>query len=112
MELRKIPTLELLAELKARQEKPEESNMVLVFGTICSDGGRDFVEMFKEIKTEKDLTFMQGLSLRARFNSHRNYRGFYFKTDVFEKLNKRLNEDNAGFAEWIKETGSVKFIGL
>ena len=55
---------------------------------------------------------MQGLKLRARFNSHRHYKGFYFKTDCFDTLNEKCTKDNENFSAWIRETKGVKFVEL
>jgi len=116
MDITKLSTEELLEELRKRNETQTETdddkNTVLVFGTIGIDQGHNFVEIFKKIEKPTDLDFLQQVSLRARFNSHRFYTGFYFKTDKFEELNKNLNDNNEDFADWIRENKKVKFIGL
>jgi hypothetical protein len=112
MDLTKLSTADILAELEKRSEVTKSDESVLVFGTIGIDAGSNFVEIFKEIKTEKDLDFINQVSLRARFNSHRYYQGFYFKTTEFEKLEKNLNDNNEQFANWIRETNSVKYTKL
>ncbi|MFA7307624.1 MAG: hypothetical protein WC026_13230 [Hyphomicrobium sp.] len=114
MEISKLSTTEILAELKRRTdlENESESKPTLVFGTICIDGGKHFVEAFKEIKTDKDLSFIRNLELRSRFNSHRNYRGFYFKTDNYKGLEESMKKDNCAFAEFIRSSKSINFIKL
>lgn len=91
-------------------QKTNDTNVV--FGTIGIDGGKYFVEVFKEIHKEYDLNFLSSISLRARINAHRNYQGFYFKTNDFVKLKKHFDEDNESFANWVKETESVKYVEL
>lgn len=112
MDLTKLSIDAILAELEKRSEVTKSDKSVLVFGTIGIDAGSNFVEMFKEIKTEKDFDFINQVSLRVRFNSHRHYQGFYFKTTEFEKLEKNLNDNNENFANWIIQNNSVKYIKL
>jgi len=112
MDLTKLTTEELLEELKRRSETKDKNKTVLVFGTIGIDGGSNFVEVFKEIKTEKDLNFLTQVSLRSRFNPHRYYQGFYFKTNEFGELEKNLKKDNEKFADWVRGCSSVKYIRL
>jgi len=118
MELSELTTSQLLEEINKRDVKEKESGFVLVFGTMCNDGGNHFVEVFKEIKSEKDLTFYPTACLRARMNGHRSYKAFYFKTDKFEKLKETLNEEgkknnnNNLFVEWINDTDSVKVFDI
>lgn len=112
MDLTKLPTADILAELEKRSGVDKSDEAVLVFGTIGIDGGSNFVELFKKIKTAKDLDFIDQVSLRARFNGHRHYQGFYFKTTEFEQLEKNLKEDNEQFADWIRQAKSVKYTRL
>lgn len=115
IDLSTCPTDIILAELEKRNrsKKTEKTNNIdLVFGTIGIDGGTNFVEVFKKIKTEKDLDFLIFLSLRSRFNSHRQYKGFYFKTSDFNKLKKESNENNILFANWIRGNNNIKYISL
>jgi hypothetical protein len=111
MDISKLSTNEILEELNKRSVN-SSNDQVLVFGTICVVEGNNFVEMFKEIKTEKDLDCLHRISLRARFNSHRNYLGFYFKTNQFKELKVNLNKDNKAFADWVKSTKNIKYIQL
>jgi hypothetical protein len=112
MNLTELSTAEILAELEKRSVVVNNKDAVLVFGTIGIDGDSSFIEVFKEIKIAEDLHFITQASLRARLNSHRYYQGFYFKTTDFAKLEKNLNNDNKAFAKWVRETKSIKFIGL
>ena len=112
MDISKLSTKEILEELEKRSATKEVKDNVLVFGTIGNDAGTNFVEVFKEIKTPNDLDFINQASLRARYNSHRQYKGFYFKTNEFKKLEKSLDEDNESFANWIRENNSVKYTRL
>jgi hypothetical protein len=74
------------------------------FGVICWDGGQPQIEVFRLIKEPSDLPNIKSLKLRSRFNSHRRYKYFSMESTEygFELLNKRLNEDNEAFAEWIE----------
>jgi len=112
MDLSNLSTEEILTELEKRSTTKEVKNNVLVFGTIGNDAGSHFVEVFKEIKEPNDLDFINQVALRARFNSHRQYQGFYFKTDKFKELEQNLNKDNKSFANWVKENNSVKYTRL
>jgi hypothetical protein len=118
MNISDFTTDELLDELNKRsgeneiETKEDNSESVLVFGSIGNDAGKYFVEVFEKITSPDDLAFMKPYSIRVRFNSHRRYKGFYFKTDQFDKLKKSLDEDNEKFANWVKETNSIKFIEL
>lgn len=114
MNITKISTKTLREELEKRIEQIEKTNdeFVLVFGSIGNDSGTPFVEIFKEIKFESDLDFLQTYSLRTRFNTHRDYKGFYFKTNKFKQLKQSLNANNEQFANWILSTNSIKFCKL
>jgi len=112
VELKDISTEALLAEIDKRNSKPSADNKQLVVGTICRDADGDIVEVFKVVESEKDLDFLYSVKLRARFNSHRKYKLFYFKTDDFEELNKSLDEDMKAFCEWLANSGSIKYFGL
>ncbi len=103
---------ELLEALLAKRHKPD---FILVFGTMGYDIDRrrgmvPFVEVFRKVEKIDDLEMLVAINLRGRFNTHRHYKGFYFKTDQFEKLEKLLEEDNEAFARWIDSTDSVKFM--
>ena len=104
---------DLRAELERRDTPQKDSGTALVVGTIGSDDGRPFIEVFRRVDSPDDLKqFNTGLAMRARYNSHRNYRGFYFKTDDFERLQSQLKADNSKLAEWVNTTASVKFFSL
>lgn len=108
MDLTEIPREDLAKELESRAVPMEEAGSFLVVGTICSYPGGDVIEWFKKVDSEKDIpgsTYM----LRARINSQRNYRIFYFKrSGDFEKLKERLDNDPEGFAEWVNDCESIK----
>jgi hypothetical protein len=110
MDISKMTTEEILAELNKRDTITETDDIVLVFGSISNDSGTDFVEVFKEIKTPDDLAFLHNYSLRVRFNSHRNYKGFYFKTTEFEALEKNLNDNNEEFAKWVRQNERIEYM--
>lgn len=112
MDISKMTNEEILAELNKREAVPIVENEVLVFGSIGIDGGTNFVEVFKKIKTPEDLDFLTNYSLRVRMNSQRNYKGFYFKTKEFKALEKNLNENNEKFAKWVRQNDSMKYMQL
>jgi hypothetical protein len=112
MDISNITTEELMKEIETRSEKEKKDGYFNVIGTIGIDAGVDFVETFTKINSYNDLPDISAMRLRARFNSHRYYEFFYFKTNSFEVLKKNLNKDNEQFANWIRETESIKFIDL
>lgn len=81
-----------------------EEKQYPTFGVICWDGSQPQIEVFRLIKEPSDLPDIRTLKLRSRFNSHRRYKYFNIPCTEygFELLNKRLNEDNEVFAEWIE----------
>lgn len=112
MDITQMKTEDILAELSRRENVTETDNAVLVFGSIGNDCGTDFVEVFKKIKTPDDLAFLHTYGLRVRMNSHRDYKGFYFKTTDFEKLEKNLNDNNERFAEWVRQNKAIKYMQI
>jgi hypothetical protein len=110
MDISKLTTEQILAELKKREEVPNTDNVVLVFGSIGNDRGTDFIEVFKKIKTPDDLSFLHNYSLRMRINSHRDYKCFYFKTTDFEQLEKNLNDNNNEFAKWVRQNEHIHYM--
>lgn len=113
MDINKLSTEELLLELYNRSitVRPRKSD-VLVFGTIGIDGNKNFIELFEKIEIPKDLDFLPIISIRARYNSHRNYQGFYFRTHEFEALKNKLDNNNEQFANWIRKNRLVNFCNL
>ena len=101
-----------IEELLEQVQSISEVEPVLVFGTIGNDSGTNFIEVFEKIKSPNDLHFLQAIKLRARFNSHRYYQGFYFKTDRFDELKEQLEENNEEFADWVRNCKSIKFMRL
>ena len=85
----------------------KESHLIIATGGI--DGRQYYVEVFREIKTVADMPNMDSVMLRARFNSHRHMKLFYFKSDDFETLNAELEEDHDGFAEWLHTNPNIKW---
>jgi len=112
MDISRMTTEQILAELQKREEVPTTDDVVLVFGSISNDCGTDFVEVFKKIKTPDDLAFLHNYSLRVRFNSHRDYKGFYFKTTDFKQLEKNLNGNNEEFAKWVRQNDHIHYMEL
>lgn len=110
-DLSKITTEKLLEELEKRKETPK-SETIFIVGTICNERGTNYVGVFKKAASEKDLGFIHTAKLRARFNSHRAYRLFYFHSDKFEELEKSLNEDVKTFGNWVANNKNIKFLGL
>ncbi len=80
----------------------------IAMGLLGNDCGNNYVEGFFKVETEKDLPRMRAMTMRARFNSHRNMRMFYFKTGEFESLHKIFMDDNEDFADWVVESKSIK----
>jgi len=80
----------------------------LVMGMLGNESGNNYVEGFFKVETKKDIPDMTKLRLRARFNSHRDVRMFYFKTDEFESLHKNFMDDNEDFADWVVESKNIK----
>jgi len=111
MSLDKFTKEELEQELNRRledgQEDKKESHLIIATGGI--DGRQYYVEVFREIKTVADMPNMDSVMLRARFNSHRHMKLFYFKSDDFETLNAELEEDHDGFAEWLHTNPNIKW---
>ena len=107
---------QLEAELKKRADSFGENKeeKVLVFGTLCFYPEGPSIEVFKIIEGPQDFAFLSTYSLRARFNSHRQYKFFYFKTDKgsFDHFEKTLNEKHKTFVEFILENKSVKMEDL
>jgi len=123
MELSELTTSELLEEINKRDAKEndvkeKESGDVLVLGTMCEEHGNHFVEVFKEIESEKDLDFYSSACMRARINSQRKYKVFYFKTNKFKKLAETLdkeskkNKNSNKFVKWINKTKAVKVFDI
>lgn len=111
MDLTEISSETLMEELKRRKLEPED-DFSLVFGTICEERRKYYVEVFRKVKTPDDLNDYEILKLRSRFNPQRFYQGFYFKTDQFESLNERLNNNPEEFGKWIINNKSIKFYNL
>jgi hypothetical protein len=80
----------------------------LAMGVLGNDAGTNFVEGFFKVESKEDLPNMFTLGLRARFNSPRKMKMFYFKTDEFEKLHERFMNGNEDFADWVVGTKSIK----
>ena len=112
MDISKMTTSEILAELNNRKQESENSSDSLVFGSIYNDCGVVVVEVFKKIENQNDLSFLHNYSLRTRVNSHRNYKGFYFKTSNFEMLENLANTNNRKLAEFVLMSNKVQFINL
>lgn len=108
MDLSNISNEDLIKELEERSLKPVGVGSKLVIGTVCDYPEGPMVEWFKETKKPEDLPG-PNVYLRARFNGHRNYRLFYFKTDCFDALDKQLNKNPQAFSEWITNNSMVKF---
>jgi hypothetical protein len=106
----------LLAELTRKNvardaAEPAKLTDVLVFGTTCIDGKEDVVECFRVIEKPEDLPDMFVMEMRARLNSHRLYRKFYFKTtrESFDELKKSLENDNSRMAGELCKNPNIKF---
>ena len=115
MDISKANTVDLLREINRRQEEKNTlKDGLLVFGVIGTEEGSNFAEMFKVLKAPSDLEFVSSMMVRSRINSHRFYRGFYFKTDLsnFEMLNENFKEQNESFANSILENKKVEYIKL
>jgi hypothetical protein len=116
MNVKDLSIEELKAELKRRTDSETVNDLPddykhLVFGTMCTELKKDYVEIFKLVKTEDDMPMMFGLDMRARLNSHRDYRKFYFKVDetTFNNMESSCLLDNEAFAKSLCEIPGVKF---
>lgn len=89
-----------------------EEGLDLVFGTIGQTIDGYFIEYFLKIETANDLPDPHTVSLRHRLNPSRNYKTFYFKTSVFDKLKNLSKTDNKSLADFIVSNNTVKFIDL
>lgn len=107
-----MTTEEILEELKKRENVSNTKDEVLVLGSIGNDGGTNFMEAFKKIKTPDDLDFLTTYALRARFNPHRKYKVFYFKTTDFDVLEKTFNNNNEDFANWILQNKHIQYVNI
>lgn len=111
MDLSSLSIDDLKAELdrRAKLDEVKINEPVLVVGSICTEGHVDYIEVFRKVKSPADMPDINSMSLRARFNTHRNYRLFYFKTDEaeYDKLNENLEFDNSALAEWLLENTTV-----
>lgn len=115
MDINKMSTEQILAELNKRGEATDSDKTdkdVLIFGSIGNNSGANFVEIFREIKSPDDLQFLSNYSLRTRFNSHRDIKGFYFKSSEFKSLKKSMDENNETFADWVRQNKNIKFVQL
>ena len=111
--LAKLSTEDLMAEIE-RREGAITPDHVLAAGIVGIEGGKPFVDVFKVIREEKDCNFVgMAMRLRARYNSHRKYQIFFFKTNDFDKLHTAFESDNEAFANWVYASrGSIKRINL
>ena len=112
MELKELPTKVLIEELNRRsetQKEPTSEYTSLVCGVICGDIDGYYIESFKKVESKDDLGFLNSTMLRSRFNSHRNYELFHFKTSSFELLSKQYKEEPKEFAKWVKNNELIKF---
>lgn len=114
MNLSELSKEELIAELKRREAQNKQQELVTVIGTIGIDGMTNFVEGFMRISDSKALQFINTMNLRSRFNSHRFYKGFYFKVSEreYKELLKLYNKNNESFANWVRKTKSIKYFSL
>jgi|TARA_R110000787_G_scaffold11722_12_gene38530 hypothetical protein len=113
MDLIQLSTKEIVAELERRTEtENKKSDLKLVCGTICQERNKFYLEVFKEIGSEKDLDFLTTTSLRSRFNSQRDYRFFYFKTNEFEILKAKAEENSLSFAKWVNANKAINFLSI
>ena len=116
MNIENLSDDELLAELTRRNEarqKVEEVKPadVLVFGITCIDGKEDVIEIFNKIEKPEDLPNLFVMEMRARMNSHRFYRKFYFKVSLedYDLLLANIKKDNAGTAAELCKNPNIKF---
>lgn len=108
MDLKAIPSEDLITELKLRGAGASpDADTTLVVGTICDYPEGPAVEIFRKVESPTDLPSDNEL-LRARFNSHRKYRMFYFKTYTFDALKDVLDRDWHSFSKWVTECESIK----
>ena len=89
----------------------DNENGILIFGTMCTTDKIDRVEIFRRITTADDLPNMKPLELRARYNTHRAYRYFYFRASLhtYDILSNKLKENNEYVAELLKKSKTITF---
>lgn len=85
---------EIVEDAKVLDVSALIENFSLIVGTYCNYNGRDIIEYFRKIDEPDDLTFLEKARLRARFNSQRNYKYFYFKGN-YELLHRKLVSNEA-----------------
>lgn len=109
MDLSKISKRELIEELNKRASVTSMSKgePVLVVGTICDYPEGPMIELFNKVEKPEDLP-SENYYLRVRINSHREYKRFYFKTDSYDALVERLNENPTSVSQWVMETDAIK----
>lgn len=98
--------VEEVEDLDSEVKDRDNENLKVVFGNLHIIKYDDRVEAFIFDPKEADVFLSK---MRARMNSHRFYRFFYFKTNKenFEQLEKFLERDEKSFIEWLKSTDSV-----
>ena len=104
-----VSSADLLAELERRNQKTEDVDHIIVFGTTCIHGKDDVIEVFQKVVTPEDVPNMFVLGMRSRMNLGRQYRQFYFKTTVedFAKLEQALNQDNVALTKTLLTSPNV-----
>jgi hypothetical protein len=109
MNLSQFTKEQLQEELNKRLDQ-EENKPHLVIAIGGKDGHSYFTECLKLVKDYKDMPDLSFWSLRARLNSHRFYKLFYFKTDQenFDILENKVEEKNVELSIWLNNTATVR----
>lgn len=113
MDLKSVSTELLLKELEERNKSvsKREEKAFTALGTLVKNANEEYIEVFKLIKVEKDLNFLNSYNLRIRFNSQRTFKWFYFKVNEteFKQLNLNLEANQDSFIEWLKSSKSIQW---
>lgn len=96
--------------MEDNEEETEEEtkDFKLVFGTLCFDINKR-KDLYESFLFDPSNEQMQLIELRATMNSHRDYRFFSFlcTKENYDDLKIFSEQNEDGFIEWIKTSGSV-----
>ena len=84
----------------------------LIVGHLEISINRTIVGVFTQVKKPEDLSFLSSLQLRSRFNSDRQFKLFYFKTNEFEALNKLLDSDHDKFVDFLLKSNNINYMDI
>lgn len=106
IELSNYTEEELLKELAKRTKESSETSLIVAIGG--EENGVAFTEHLSKANSSEDMPNLFVWQLKSRYNPHRNYRLFFFRTNEFDKLYENLKKDNLEFSNWLRTTPSIK----